>query len=316
MTLTLLHTTHTPGTAAAWLEAGQPPRFTCSGVSNLTSSRPVTPETVFEAASLSKPVFAACALRLAEAGQLDLDRSIAAFLPPDLLAADPRAEKITPRLVLRHASGLPNWFRRGEPRGLLFPPGQRFSYSGQGYDYLQAALDSLTGQGLNALARRLVFQPLGMTSSAYTWQAHYAAETAQGHDPEGRPLRKKHPRRPSAGSSLHASLADFAAFIQALFLEKTVLTPGMLGEMLAPQTPIDTASAWGLGIGLKRVDGDWLAWQWGDNTGFKHVLAVSPARGQALVVFTNGELGWQVWDYALRQAFDPRGEILAFLDQH
>lgn len=92
----------------------------------------VSADTVFEAASLSKPVFAFGVLLLAQEGIIDLDRPLASYLPAPYLPAEPGAAVITARMVLEHTTGLPNWRPKGEPLALLRQPGTRFGYSGEG----------------------------------------------------------------------------------------------------------------------------------------------------------------------------------------
>jgi CubicO group peptidase (beta-lactamase class C family) len=124
-------------------------------VSSTETGAPVTGETVFEAASLSKPVFAYAVMRLVERGEFDLDEPLAEILPYERLEHEERYLRITPRMVLTHSTGLPNW---GEGRlGLAFDPGERFSYSGEGFVYLQKAVETITGKPLDAFMRQELF---------------------------------------------------------------------------------------------------------------------------------------------------------------
>src|SRR5271167_1564548 len=107
------------------------------GIKESTTGQPVTVETVFEAASLSKPVFAYGVLKLVEQGKLGLDVPLTTYLPKPYIAGDERLAKITARIVLSHRTGFPNW------------PGERFSYSGEGYIYLQRVVEKITGKPLN-----------------------------------------------------------------------------------------------------------------------------------------------------------------------
>ena len=112
--------------------------------------------------------FSYAVLRLVDAGTLQLDAPVSRYLPGDY-SADPRAARITIRQALTHTTGFPNW--RSSPRELpvYFDPGERFSYSGEGFEYLQHAVERVTGQTLDALMRRLVFDPLNM-KLALVWQ--------------------------------------------------------------------------------------------------------------------------------------------------
>ena len=129
------------------------------GVRRAGTDDKVTGDTVFEAASLSKPVFASIVMQLAAEGLIDLTRPLVSYLPlPN--PADERAKGITATHVLSHSSGWRNW-RGGRDVALTadFEPGSKFSYSGEGYFFLQRVVEKLTGQGLPRLARDRVFEP-------------------------------------------------------------------------------------------------------------------------------------------------------------
>jgi hypothetical protein len=68
-----------------------------------------------------------------------------------------------------------------------------------------------------------------------------------------------------------------------------------------------------LGLGLKLVGGNWVFWQWGDNRGFKHLVAGSREQGKGLCVLTNSQNGYQVWSQILHQTLDPQEEIFTWL---
>jgi CubicO group peptidase (beta-lactamase class C family) len=143
--------------------------------------RPVSDETVFEAASLGKPLFAYAVLRLVDAGLLDLDRPLYDYLP--LAEANtPRVKRVTPRHVLSHTTGLPNW--RQQP-GLLdsaAEPGKEFRYSGEAYVYLQRVVEALSGKPFARLMREQVLDPLDMKHSSYVWLPEFESRMAAGYD--------------------------------------------------------------------------------------------------------------------------------------
>ena len=152
------------------------------GLANADTKTPVTDASVFEAASLSKPVFAYAVLTLVDAGLVDLDTPISNYLPGRYdVGDDARLDLITPRHVLSHRCGFPNWRSGSDPLKIHFTPGDRFSYSGEGFVYLAAAVERITGQTLDAFMRRVVFEPLGMASSSYVWQSRYESLKVYNH---------------------------------------------------------------------------------------------------------------------------------------
>jgi len=291
------------GAAAAVVQAGKPVWIGCAGLKNSEKKEPVDETTVFQAASLSKPVFAYALLTLVAEGKFDLDKPLTSYAPAPfrsrmagLMASevpeDPRLKRITPRIVLSHSTGFPNW-GRNNPLVLVADPGEKFGYSGEGYVYLQNAVEHFTGQPLDEFARRRVFEPLGMTSSSYIWRDDYETRAAIGYNRRGADEKFK-PRTPLAAGTLHTTAGDFARFLTAI-LDPGGTRAGLNAEwvrrMLTPQVRVDESLAWGLGWGLERAATGHLFWQWGDDGEFKHLTLGDPARGTAVVVLTNSANG-------------------------
>jgi CubicO group peptidase (beta-lactamase class C family) len=132
-----------PGLSIALIEHGKIAWERGLGVKNTASGEKVNSNTVFEAASLSKRVFAYAVLKLVDRRLIDLDVPLFQYFPGYI--DDPRIRTVTARQVLTHTSGLPNWRPNGKPLAFAFDPGTRFSYSGEGFVYLQAVVEHLTG---------------------------------------------------------------------------------------------------------------------------------------------------------------------------
>lgn len=286
------------------------------GLADTAHRRPMSARTVFQAASLSKPVVALIALKLAGQERLDLDKPLAGYLhgpyrhdqrplgdsPQWDTDADPRLAKVTARMVLSHRSGLPNW-AFGEPLRFVADPGTRWNYSGEGFAYLTAALEAITGQSLQPLAAAQVFRPLGMRDSSFVWRDAYADRIATGYDKHGRALDTVRFRRPIAAASLYTTPADYAKFVQALLLA----TPGTpLAQERQRQIVVDAkyALGWGLGVGIEtRSDGD-CAFHHGINEGFQSFFMVCPGTGRGVLWFTNSDRGLELAP-AMLEAYVP-----------
>ncbi|MFI4972787.1 MAG: serine hydrolase domain-containing protein [Hyphomicrobiales bacterium] len=296
---TLVADSKIAGASVAVIRAGEIDTVVAHGYANLGTRSRASKSTVFEAASLGKPVFAYAVVKLADAGLLDLDAPLHR-LAPEFIDADGRAETVTARHVLSHTSGLPNWRSETRPLKCYFTPGVRFSYSGEGYVYLQRAVESLTGEPLDALARRLVFAPLGMSSSSYDGTSLPRSRVAIPHDENGKPLPKSW-LKPNAAGSLHSTAEDYARFLRAV-LTADGLSATTAQNWLQPnrRTPIPFFSAldpmgdpqlhptvaWGLGWGVEGESG--VFFHWGSNPGFKSFAAGSVTAGKALVVLSTG----------------------------
>jgi hypothetical protein len=119
------------------------------GVKDIVTNEPVDNDTVFEAASTSKPVFAYAVMKLCERGVMDLDTPLTKYTSRPYLEGDPRLALITARHVLAHTSGFQNFRTREEALSIHFTPGTQWSYSGEGYSYLQSVVTELVGGRVN-----------------------------------------------------------------------------------------------------------------------------------------------------------------------
>lgn len=291
-----------PGMSIALIRDGRTVWLHGFGVKEKKTGDPVKTDTVFEAASLSKPVFTYGVLKLVDQGKLDLDTPLNSYLPKPYVP-DERASKITARLVLSHRTGFPNW--RGDDGQLptYFSPGERFSYSGEGYIYLQRVVEQITGKTLDVYMQEAVFKPLGMTSSSYVWRPDFDLLTATGFDSKGKAAEIDKPKEAGAASSLNTTARDYALFVEAVLNGKG-LSPAVLRQMETPEVALDPACricikqepkelsktlSWGLGWGIQHKDKRVLLWHWGDNGVFKAFVMADPAKKSGVVVFANGE---------------------------
>lgn len=125
---------------------------------------PASATTRFNVASITKTVTAEAVLRLAEAGELDLDEPLAAYWVDPDIAGDPRLPLLTARTVLSHTTGFPNWrfFRKDGKLAFERAPGEAYGYSGEGYEYLARAISNKLQRPFPLLVQEQVFIPAGM----------------------------------------------------------------------------------------------------------------------------------------------------------
>jgi CubicO group peptidase (beta-lactamase class C family) len=287
------------------------------GVTNSASKEPVDNDTVFEAASTSKPVFAYVVMKLCEKGVMDLDTPLTHYTSERFLKSDPRLDLITARHVLSHTSGFPNWRSTEEPLAIHFAPGEKWSYSGEGYGYLQSVVTHLTGHvnpkecatfeagvefcatDIDEYMKANVLVPFGMASSGYLWNDTMEKHMARGHDEKGRPSEiNRRPTRPSAArygmaGGLFTTPTDYAKFLIEIMDPKASdafrLTKASLAEMLRPQVKRNPQSSWALGWEINHTEsGDFLR-HGGGNPGFSCFVAASVERKSGYVIMTNSE---------------------------
>lgn len=301
----LMQAAEVPGLSIAVIRDGRLFWSGAFGVRSVASGEPVGKDTVFPAASLSKPVVAYITLRLADRGVLDLDKPLWTWLPYERLQHDPRGQRITAKNVLSHTTGLPNW----GPEKLPFnaDPGERFGYSGEGFVYLQKVLEKLAGMPLEALAKKEVFEPLGMTRSSFVWEPAFAGGAVTGADPFGRPQEIPTDRGANAAASLLTTAEDYARFLIAVLngegLQKKtaeamfspqIRIPGQLFDPKSP--PGEGEVGWALGWGLERSGPaePFRIWHWGDNGGFRVWTTASREQKTGVVYFTNTANGLSI----------------------
>ena len=257
-------------------------------------------QSIFAAASLGKPVFSYVVLRLVERGLFDLDKPLAEYLVYPRLEHDDRYTQITGRMVLSHGTGLPNW--GGERLELKFPPGQGFGYSGEGFVYLQKAIEHLTGATLEELARREIFERLEMHRTSYIWRDAFEGNAVTGHDAFDEPQELPHHTEGNAAHSLLTTAEDYARFVSAL-LQHAGLSAQTVANAFTAQrdvarpnrpTRADGKVSWGLGWGLQRGAQGKAFWHWGDSGAFRCYVVAYPESGDAVVYFTNSYNGLSI----------------------
>lgn len=269
------------------------------GYSNWAKQSPVEATTLFEGASMTKPVFAFLVMRLVEQGVLELDKPLYQYWPNPDLVHDERYKLITARMVLTHTTGLPNW-ARGNSLNLQFDPGTDFMYSGEAFVFLGKVLTHLTQRSLEELAQKEIFEPFGMTQTTLVWSPSIAPMKATGHY-NGNVVSVNHfrPRKTNPAASILTTVDDFSKFMIAVMQGK-----GLKAETYAEvfkvqyKLPSDhnkqnaTGSiAWGLGWVLEDTPFGMKMQHGGNNGDFTSYFELSRDKKIGYVFFTNSNKG-------------------------
>jgi len=350
----LMVTAVVPGLSIAIIDKGQLVRTQAFGVADARSGESVTTETIFEAASLTKPLFAYLALQLVEEGVLALDIPVTNYLPEkertadrlfdisgqnesgifDYVVNETAVQQITLRHVLSHQPGFPNWTNKGKRLKLHLAPGQRFSYSGDGYHFLQKILAQKLGENPADLLRERVLMPLGMNRSHPMGTGLEAFHVATGHNEKAEAMEKWISSEMYAAATLHTTPSDYARFVLAL-MQPDSSNPAHLSEvmtqnMLRPEVQVNDCAPWhhdwpredvnlepdlfwGLGWGLERRDDGYAIWQWGDNGDFKAFVWGMMATGTAVVLMANSNNADEIWLDILTEIVGGRFASLGWL---
>jgi excisionase family DNA binding protein len=321
-----------PGLSVALIQDAQVVWRRGYGFKDKATKESVMPGTVFQAASLSKPVFAYAVLKWCDAGGIDLDTSLSVYLAVPYTSGDPRLQQITARNVLSHTPGFPNWRPKDQPLRIHFAPGERFAYSGEGYVYLQRVVERITGQRLDEWMQAQVLGPLGMRHSSYVWRDAYETQAARGHDDQGRPQEHNRMTEPNAAYSLYTTPSEFARFVAALLeprRDPACRSPIWVARMLVSQIPVNDAGldakrpaseikasknvSWGLGWGLEHTPGKEAFWHWGDNGQFQAFVMGFPRSRSGMVCMANSEQGRALWSDLFGTVFGSARPALSWL---
>lgn len=308
-----------PGMQTILIRNGKQAWLKSYGVANAETKMPVDDNTLFEAASLSKVITAYAALKLVDQGKLDLDIPLNTYLGNNYdIGDDERIRLITARLVLTHSAGFPNWRNEGSPTlPIEFTPGEKFSYSGEGFVYLSKVMEKLTGMDFETYVQESVFQPLGMTNSFFSWQDSFAYRHVYRHNWEGKKSFRWEGKGYNAAASVHTTAADYGKFILALLNGKG-LKKKTWEQMFTPQIRVRTDAYpelyWGLGVGLEIDNGRKYFWHWGDQGDSKCFMKADLKAKDAFLYFTNSANGLSIADGMMEDALGGSTPALAWLN--
>jgi len=296
------------------------------GLADVEEKKPVGPETLFQAGSISKPVAAMGALVLVQDGKLSLTADINTYLKSWKVPSNEHTAKapVTLERLLSHTAGLTVHGFPGYAAGAPVPtvpqvldgaspantapvrvdldPGTQYRYSGGGYTIAQLAMTEVTGQTFPALMQRLVLGPLGMKESTYDQPlpAALVPMAAAGYDENGKPVEGKrhvYPEMAAAGLwTTPSDLARFAIGVQRMATGgRGPLTKATVENMLTPRL-----EGYALGFGIRQEGDSKYFEHGGSDEGFQSQLIANARRGYGAVVMTNSDSGWRLMPEVIR----------------
>ncbi|WP_409265776.1 serine hydrolase domain-containing protein [Massilia sp. BHUDP2] len=312
-----------PGVSVAVIRGGKIAWAKGYGVTHANGA-PVTPQTLFQAASISKPVAAMAALKMVEAGQLELDADINTVLTSWKLPPGPAKRPASLRQLLSHTAGTTVSGFRGYAAGAQVPtlqqvlegaapansgpvriegmPGDAWNYSGGGYTVVQQAMIDRSGRPFDALMEETVLKPLGMSDSSFAQPLPGAllARAALPHSENGKPTAGgAHTYPELAAAGMWTTPTDLAKFALALQRGAAgadgVLSPTMTRTMLRP-----VMNNYALGLQIDGKAPQHAFSHGGSNMGYQNTLYAYVARGDGAVVMTNGDGGAQLAQSVIR----------------
>lgn len=281
-----------PGASLAILKDGKVIYSQIYGVSNAQSGMLVTEKTLFEAGSVTKPVFAFAVMRLVEMGILKLDQPLYELLPFNEVSHDENYKTITARHVLSHQTGLPNWAKRDSTSHfkLLFTPGTKFGYSGEGFEYLKRVVEHITGKNISQLLNEELLTPLNLEDFYFKGSEYVKNFSAHGHF-DLKPSAIRLIEKPMMAFSLFTEATAFSNFMLAL-RNKKGLKSDTYEEMLNIQSTREEGVHWGLGFELNNTPfGLSYGHSGSTSSGFICNFTFFPKLDAGYVFFTNSNMG-------------------------
>lgn len=303
-----------PGLSLAIINNGRTVYAKNYGVKNSETKEKMTENTIFELASVSKPVFAYFVLQQVHKGILKLDKPLYSYYTdPKIDTANGYYKLVTARMVLNHCSGFPNWREDEDFDNILFfktKPGTQFGYSGEGYQYLARVLGKIlnkTDIQLNDYFQKEVVKPLKITSMNFTWNDTLQPLKAFSHK-KGAPTDNTSQGAAdwfgSAGS-LHTNANDYAKFLIEVMNTKNKIA----NELVAINTLLpkqDDSLYRSFGFPYKMAGGKLRYYHSGNNSDAQSYCHFYRKEKMGLIVLANAD---NLFKSGLLQ------KILAFLDE-
>ncbi|MDE0100841.1 MAG: serine hydrolase [Bryobacterales bacterium] len=308
-----------PGVSVAVLVDGEIEWARAYGFAELESRRPVTTHTLFQAASISKPVAALAALQLVQEGLVALDDDVNDYLtswrvPVNEFTA---SAAVTLRGLLTHRAGLSVWGFPGygpdemvpdapgvldgrgntAPVRVVMPPGQRRQYSGGGYTVMQQLIADVRGAPFPDVMRSRVLDPIGMVRSTYEQPIppDRHGDVAIGYRTDGTPVAGGwHTFPEQAAAGLWTTPSELALYASEVQRARRGESRRVLDEALARKMLTPDEDNWGLGPGISE-DGERFR-HGGSNPGFRCTFAAHIDGGDGVFVMTNSDAGSQLAD--------------------
>lgn len=273
------------------------------GYKDSAKKHKVNQGTLFEGCSLSKTFLVLVAHQLIDEGKLMPDKPLYEYLENKDLAHDLRYKRITTRMVLSHSSGLENWkqFNNRDTLEILNNPGEKYSYSGEGFNYLSRVIGVILGQSYEQYMEERVIKPLHLKRTFLKYKRnrlnpfheHYPTNFATGHNSFGVPVGKWINYDPIPSSAIHLVAEDYAKVLLGIFGQGN-LSRREINQIVTPVVPIredDPSIGFGQGFAIIYGKHDTLVTHTGSNDGFKAEMFYSVRDKRGFVFFSNADRG-------------------------
>lgn len=285
------------------------------------------PDTLYNIASMTKPLVAETVVRLAKGGAYSLDESMASsWVDPDI-KSDPRHKLLTPGMALVHRTGFPNWrYQTNDVLAFKNDPDTQFGYSGEGFQYIARFAEKKMDAPLENLVEKQIFIPAGMTQTSFTKKPWFEGRIAMSRNGKGEHDYATVREDWNAADDVWATVGDYARFLTWVMdnpvSDEPVSTYWTAKENLGGQI---------CGEGRLAVDvcpkslgfvGGWNVYHTADNlivmhgggdVGERTLGFFDPVGKTGAVIFTNGAKGQKVIRDVVKILF-PDPSFVAFMN--
>lgn len=306
---------HIPALALGHIQNTKPATIKVFG--EIRPGVPTQPDAVFNVASITKTITIMVTLNLVSSGTWQLDEPVAQYWTDPDVRDDPRSRKLTTRDILTHRSGFPNW-RNELPGGKLAfqsDPGTKYQYSGEGFEYLRHALEGKFHRRLDQLADSIIFKPLGMKDTHFTWQAADERRFAYPFDAAGKQLEPAKNTLPNAADLLKTTVPDYCKFVLWM-LKGGGLNKSLFREMASHQVQTKDGAYMGLGWAVYDPvgEGEYALSHGGHDAGVHTMVILLPKTKSALVIFTNSDNGIQLYPDLVSHYLGTEGRAIVAIE--
>lgn len=306
---------HIPALVVGYIQKGKVKSIKVFG--ELQPGIPAQANAVFNVASITKTITTMVTLNLVNSGKWQLDESVAQYWTDPDVRNDERNRKLTTRDILTHRSGFPNWRTDlpGKKLAFQFDPGTKYQYSGEGFEYLRHALENKFHRSLDQLADSIIFKPLGMRDTYFTWKADDSHRFAYPFDPKGIQLEVIKNTVPNAADLLKTTITDYCKFA-CWMLRGGGLENRLFQEMVSHQVQTKTAAYMGLGWAVYDPvgNGEYGLSHGGHDPGIHTIVVMLPKSKRALVIFTNSDNGIQLYPDLLSYYLGKQGQAIVAIE--
>lgn len=300
---------HIPALGIGVIKDGKMAQISVFG--ELEKGKPAPKNTIWNVASLTKPITANVTLRLVSEGKWDLDEPLFHYWTDPDIAKDPRHKLLTTRHVLSHQTGFPNWRWKNKNKKLAFDfdPGTKYQYSGEGLEYLRQALEKKFNKTLDQLANELIFKHLNMIDTKFFWDDTVdSTRFAKWHNAKGELYETYKNKKANGADDVLTTIEDYGNFLISI-MNSDGLSKLVFEEMVKHQVKTKNGKYFGLGFEIYDLgQGDYALSHGGSDKGVQTIVFIFPKTKQGLIVFTNVDDGYKVYETLLTHYLGDTGK--------